>query len=396
MRRPLLFAWLLLAFGCSGRTTSEPGELPPPAGEGDGDGAGPALPGPIVVDQLPSCAGLLEDASFASLGLDGQRLGRVYDVWGLSDDDIHVALGVETATWPNSSTLAAIAHWDGQKWSLSRLPPVRSVFALSGVGQGDLRVATDAERGTVVRRLLGRSPEWFIESYNDWNISDLAMTPELDGFMTANDPSGGLSGNVYRYVDGWKLVELPFVGERYRLRSLRVHDAQHVYAFGLLTGARMGQGLIGRFNGTNWSLTELPSGCGFAVQDLAVAGDATYTLGRAADGERARKICRATRDLSSFAAIGELVYEGDSQALVSTAGQTLAAIWANYMAKDHPTVIATLRAEGITSACTLRPGLGQFVGWSAPQSRNVHIFAGETAGGATGGPGKHLIKRLAP
>jgi hypothetical protein len=311
-----------------------------------------------------------------------------------------VALGVETGSWPSTSSNAAVAHYDGSHWTLLPLPPVVDILSISGRGSGDLWLTAIPQRGGPIDGpVLMRnrnSPTWSIGSLPYRQVHDMMVVGHNDGWMSVS-PTGNLSqGVLLRYVsDAWSPVPLPSIDETYLFWTLRARDEKHVYAVGYTTGPTMGNRLLASFDGAAWKTVRVPAHCGDYLADVVgVAPDVIYTNATRFSQRWTRHLCRVSADLANWESVGELAFDGDrSGQVVATGGGTVVAIWINYMMQTPEAMVATIRANRMTSTCLMAPGFGRFVAWSAPGSPNVHIFGGDHAGSM---PGRHLVKRFDP
>ena len=320
-------------------------------------------------------------------------------MWGLSDNDIYVALGVETATWPNSSSTAAVAHFDGSKWTLLPLPPVVEVVSIQGRSGSDLwLVAVPPPRGNPVLLRNQNNAGWQSTPVNYGLVLDMTLFGQSDGLMAASPTTNLGQGVALRLVGGeWTPIPMPPIGETYLFWTLRARDEKHVYATGYTTGATMGNRILGSFDGAAWKAARLPANCGDYLADVVgIAPDVIFTNATRFSQPLTRHLCRVSADLANWESAGELTFDGDRAGqLVATGAGTVVAIWGNYMVRTSGAMVATLRGNKMTSTCSMSPGLGNFVAWSAPGSPNVHIFTGEQAGG-TRMAGRHLVKRFDP
>jgi len=358
------------------------------------DGANP-IPG--------ECPTWRTDVAFAGLRLDETALGRVYDVWGLSDDDYYVALGVETASWPNSSSLAAIAHFDGQKWTLDRLPPTVAVAALTGIGHrgvpaiaSQLWVLASTPYDPKLLRNAGDGATWTSETLPYKTAMGIVAFSETDGLLSDSSSAFNFAdGEVRRLTEGqWVRMTMPDLGVVYNLLKLRMLDAAHVYAVGYSGGANMGSNVIAAFDGSQWRAQPVPVGCGDLADVVGVAPDRIYTVGTSLAASQ-RLVCRVSPELRSWNVVAKAAFTGDKPTIVATAAGTLVAIAGNYMAREAPAMVLTLRNDIPSDPCLIAEGLGQFVAWSAPGSANVHIFSGQQAGTTMAGA-RHLAARIDP
>jgi hypothetical protein len=347
------------------------------------------------------CKPFTVDAMFETLQRDGEPLGRVYDVWSPADFEIHVALGVETATWPNQSTVAAVADWDGSTWSVDPLPPVINIVGLSGRSASDLWIAADTMVGAnpVILRNNGNTP-WF--GMHVFQEVIFAMK------MLGPFPNGGTATGLQFRTDiqgvvldlsnqGIAVGSSPQLSEPYTFRKIRTLGNQNTYYIGNVVGeAASGNFLLAARNSSGWKTARVPSECGYTLDDVvALSPDTIYTIGVGNSQPTIRYICRVSQDLVTWQPIGQLPFEGSTQAIVATAGGTVVAIWGNYADAVGPSRYVTVQGNSVTSICDITPPLGNFVALSGPGSANVHIFAGQPAG-TIRGPARHLIRRFDP
>jgi hypothetical protein len=337
------------------------------------------------------------EPSFSALALEGKPLGRVYGVWGLSDDDIYVALGVETSTWPNTSLVAAVAHWNGANWTLDPLPPVVEVVQITGRSGKDLWLVAKAtvDGSPVILRKNGGAG-WAVTPLNYGLVLDMTLFGQNDGLMSASPTRSLGQGVTLRLTSDWTPMPMPSVDETYLFWTLRARDEKHVYATGYTTGATMGKRILGAFDGAAWTAARVPAQCGEYLSDVVgVAPDVIYTNATSFTQPWTRHICRVSADLATWDSVAVVPFSGDREgAIVATGGATVVAIWSNYMTSTAA-MVTTVRANTATSNCSLSPPLGNFVAWSAKGSPNVHIFTGEPAGRSEM-PGRHLVKRFDP
>jgi hypothetical protein len=329
----------------------------------------------------------------------------VYDVWGVNDDNIYVALGVETASWPSTSSLAALAHYDGRSWTLERLPPMTGIAQLSGT-----EVAHPPD---LVSRLLvlagGPSMSnsslfhgvgspgahmWTSEPVVDRPYGVVALGEE-DAILSVYTHSNAYLGEVRRF-DGmkWVAMALPDIGTQYAFRKLRMRDANHVYGVGYSGPINMGSRVIGAFDGSKWSAHVIDAKCGNLEDVVGVAPDRIYTLGTDFAASRLR-ICRVSPDLVTWDVIDEFPYAGvEHPTIVATDRGTIVAIVGTYMT-GGTSLLRVLRNEMLAESCGLTPGLGAFTAWIASGSSELHIFTGAQAG-VTMSFARHIARVVDP
>jgi hypothetical protein len=352
-----------------------------------------------------ACPGMSFDAEFSMLQLDNTPLGRVYDVWGAGEGDYYVALGVETASWPNTSQLTALAHNDGSHWTLERLPPttgiaqltgtelltpggpVSNLWALAGVQSSQLQAAVLRGSGAAGMHM------WTSETVLDPGYGLVALGI-ADAILSVYTHSNAFIGEVRRYNGTqWVNMDLPDVGVPYAFRKLRMRDATHVYGVGYSGGANMGSHVIGAFDGTKWSAHLVDDKCGNLEDVVGVAPDRIYTLGTDYTAMK-RRVCRVSPDLATWTVIDDLPYAGgDNPTIVASGtGGTIVAIVGTYMSHG-PSLLRFIRNDMLVESCNMTPGLGAFTAWSAPGSNILHIFSGEQAG-VTKSFARHIARVL--
>jgi hypothetical protein len=404
--------------GDGGATSSTAGIGGTPADTGDGSTTAETDSGPTAstdggtprdsggAETGPSrteCPMWSADPDFEALQLDNTPLGRVYDVWGSADNNYFVALGVETATFPgSSSSLAAIAYFDGLKWTLHRLPPINVVTALSGSAtRGFLLtysqlwvLSSSGQQSTIFK---GSSPSmidtWTTETL-DTPANHLVVLKDTDALLSTSSSTNFADGHVQRWNGSqWDLMTMPDLGVVYVLRKLRAVDATHVYALGYSGGANMGSNVFAAFDGAQWRARKVPAECGNLEDVLGVGADRIFTLGNVFATQR-RTLCRVSPDLGTWTVLDQSPSGGDNPALVADGRGTVLTVVGTYMSHG-PSTVRYLDADLPGLQCTLNPGIGNFVAWSAPGSPNVHIFSGQQAG-ITNSFARHLVARVDP
>jgi hypothetical protein len=129
---------------------------------------------------------------------------------------------------------------------------------------------------------------------------------------------------------------------------------------------------------------------------VGVAPDRIYTLGTVFSTPQVRRICGVSPDLATWNIVDEFPFApgGENVELVASGGGAVVTVLGTYMTHG-PSTVRTMRNDMPGSPCSLTPGLGNFVAWSAPGSPNVHIFTGEQAG-VTMSFARHLVARVDP
>jgi hypothetical protein len=331
------------------------------------------------------------------LSLDGSAPNQVFDAWGLSDSDYYVALG-------GTSLHPVIAHPNGQTWGLDMLPAGDQVTSLGGavhaqapelLSQLTVLAPTDTNKSTIFRAsgTFGMNP-WTMESIGAPSNA-LAVLGESDALLSVASTTNFADGQVQRWNGTlWNRMDLPDLGVVYSLRKLRMLDATHVYAIGYSGGADMGSNVFAAFDGSQWKARRVPAECGNLHDVAAASPDRVYTIGTVFSIAR-RHLCRVSPDLATWTVVDEsgVPNGGDEPRLVATNGGTVLTIVSTYMSHG-PSTVRAMHNDSPATTCTISPGLGNVVAWSAPGSPNIHVFTGPQAGETT--PVRHLVARVDP
>ena len=335
----------------------------------------------------PTCPVLAADPAFERLELDGVSLGRPYAAWGLSDDDFYVAVGVETNNYPSLSSLAAVAHWNGVKWTIDRLPPVIDIRALAG-RPGELWIVGTLESGGSALLRNRDSKGWEETPFIEQMLAMTLLGPQ-DGWLAGVKSRDSSDGVLYRiHGDSWTPEPAPPMGQRYGLQELHATDAQHVYGRGYAVAGNLGAHVLAALDGSEWKIASLPSECGTDLGALASAMPGfVYTLASAGVEYR---LCRVSSDLISWTPIGDFSARFLGVSLVATGAGTLFGTWDSGNMVGAPVLIA--RGDAIISCPG--PALYDSVTWVAPGSSNVHVFSATRYG--PNAPGYHWVARIDP
>ena len=222
-------------------SSKPPTTFPPP---GFDSGRPPPIPPPPGIDSGPPPAGcpeLVPEAWFSTLQLDGTPLGRPYAAWGVSDKDFYVAIGVETNSWPNASSLAAVAHWDGAAWTVDRLPPINDISGMSGRSGRDLWILGMTQQSGPRKLLRNEGSNGWRETAISEYIVDIELVGPEEGFMSGSRTSNLIDGVLYRIRgDSWTAEPLPDIGQRYGFLKLEANGERQVYGQGYVVGRQHG------------------------------------------------------------------------------------------------------------------------------------------------------------
>jgi hypothetical protein len=358
---------------------------------GGAGGAGGADPNP-----LGECSAWTNGPALSEVKLNGAAIDRVWDAWGLSDSDYYVAV--------SSSTLGAVVHFDGQTYkTILELPSTPRITSLTGaVGLqnpllvSQLSVLAPANNEAAITRSMGplAMGSWIHESLAGI-ANGLVALGEQDALLSVTSPMNIAFGEVLRWNGTqWAAMDVPALDVPYSIRKLRMLDSTHVYGIGYSGGADMGSNVFAAFDGSQWRARRVPAECGNLDDVVGVPPDRIYTLGSVFSISR-RRVCRVSPDLATWTVIDEYSDpgKGEEPALVATSAGTLLTVLGTYMISGPSTVRAIFNDHAY-STCTLSPGLGFFVAWSAPRSPKVHLFAGPQVGQTT--PVRHLVATVDP
>lgn len=357
--------------------------------------ATPAPPSPGA-SSPSACGNWTEDVAFSALTSQGYPLGRPYAVWGTSDSDLNVALGVEDGTWPSLIHVAAIAQWHGLAWTVVPLPATGSILAMSGTSDADLWMlsAPTQESTEILRNVSGSWVSLAQPAGFPTGFALLVLGPEHALLSARTDNNLVGPGSVFEFAGGnWTPSSLPAGNEPYTLTTIQAADPTHVLGIGYATAGAMGMGnyVLDAFDGTQWTSSLTKAGP-LAVLDEVVAGPViNYGLVNSySDSED--QIWAVSPDLSSWTLAAEMPEGPDQRALVATTAGTVVALRANYMT-SMPAAVTTLTGG---SATTCSAGSwGQLVAIAPPGSPNVHVFTGAQAGITMQGA-HHWLARVDP
>jgi hypothetical protein len=389
--------------GCGGRVDDRSPALAKEIAAPDastGDSGGSSEMGTSTASEVGSCGDWTEEATFAGLTSQGYALGRVYGAWASAENDIHVALGVEDASWPSSIHVAAVASWDGSSWRVAALPPTGAIAAISGSSASDLWVLSAApdQPGQFFRN-TGAGGAWIASNLPTGfgAAFDLVVLGPGQALLSAR-PDYDLtdSGTLLRLQGSdWTPVDLPPDNQPYTIMQLRARDPMHVSAIGYQTAAAMGNYVLDSLDGKSWTsarIAGLPSSTlpSMALDDVVTTSQSTYASVSVYDGG----VGVYTVEGSTWTQSATMGGFADSHALVASSTGTVMAIWATYMVPGSPASIAILRG-GAVSYATPSLGWGNLVAVVPPGSRCAHVFAGAQAGITLQGA-HHWTYRLDP
>jgi hypothetical protein len=332
------------------------------------------------------------EAGFSALQLDATPLGRPYEVWGVSDNDFYVAIGVETNSWPNASSLAAVAHWDGARWTVDRLPPINDISGMAGRSGRDLWILGMTQQSGPRKLLRNKGSNGWWETAISEYIVDIELLGPEDGFMAGSKTSNLIDGVLYRiHGDSWTAESLPDINQRYGFLKLAANDQRQVYGQGYVVGGAMGSFALGAFDGSTWRTAMLPPECGYSLEGLAGATSGVHTLALSVAAPSPHRLCRVSSDLSSWVALGEFPAQFPGRpSLAATRAGTLVVTSNSMGYATAPMLIA--RGQALISCPT--PLLYDSVTWVAPGSPIVHIFSASQFNPR--GPGYHWTARVDP